>query len=491
MADAVAKVLAQIGQLKRMKKLREERLAVMQADAPPPLNPLASLGTIDLMLRLNPHFRRPDSIGLLIDCAEESWTHPVRITIHCPPQTGKTTALQHFIVATLLRDPTKRIAYLSYNADIAREKGGMVRKLASAAGIVLAEDTNAKGQWNTAEGGGLYCAGIEQGITGRPADIIIVDDPYKAREFAMSAAWQRLIQNFWSDVITTRAIETTSIIVQHTRWTQNDLIGQLKDGRLGASAFDRFRFRHVHIKCESDEGEPLHPLVWSADKIVDLKTDPRLWASLYQGDPHPDGGAVFSGEVVTFATAPGTLAKSIGLDLAYSAKTSADWSVAVVMGREGIGPAARFYILDVLRRQLKAPEFAVELAKLKAQHPLTRTRIYAGGTERGTLDFLALPAPRGVGMSIDVRPALGDKYARATPFAAAWNAGHVYVREGALWAQDFADEIARFTGQSDPHDDQVDAAAAAFDVLAEGRVGFGGGASNDHRDIGDEAALLM
>ena len=76
-----------------------------------------------------------------------------------------------------------------------------------------------------------------------------------------------------------------------------------------------------------------------------------------------------------------------------------------------------------------------------------------------------------MGLQVDVKPALGDKYSRATPFAAAWNAGRVLVREGAAWTRDLCDEVARFTGQNDAHDDQVDALAAAFDLLSEMHVG--------------------
>ena len=89
-----------------------------------------------------------------------------------------------------------------------------------------------------------------------------------------------------------------------------------------------------------------------------------------------------------------------------------------------------------------------------------------------------------------MRPALGDKFARATPVAAAWNRGDILVRADAAWAESFCDELARFTGQNDPHDDQIDALAAAFDLLAE-YSDDGGAQFTSHVAFGDSMAGIM
>jgi predicted phage terminase large subunit-like protein len=251
----------------------------------------------------------------------------------------------------------------------------------------------------------------------------------------------------------------------HTRWHPDDLIGRLEaDG-----------WEVVNLPAITAEDESLWPSQRPREFLRQREREvgPYEWAALYMGQPRARGGAVFSATPTTYSTPPGELTRGIGLDLAYSAKTSADWSVAVVMGKAGQGQDARYYVLDVLRAQMRASDFAQQLAMLRARWPHTASRIYAGGADRGALDFLALPPPRGVGLQVEVKTAIGDKYARATPLAAAWNAGRVLVREGAAWLPDLCDEVARFTGQGDAHDDQVDALAAAFDLLAEMHVGSG------------------
>ena len=255
------------------------------------------------------------------------------------------------------------------------------------------------------------------------------------------------------------------LVSHNTRWHPDDLIGRLEaDG-----------WEVVNLPAVNADDESLWPSQRPREFLRQREREvgPYEWAALYMGQPRARGGAVFSATPTTYTTPPGELTRGIGLDLAYSAKTSADWSVAVVMGKAGSGADARYYVLDVLRAQMRASDFAQQLAALRLRWPHTASRIYAGGADRGALDFLALPPPRGVGLQVDVKAALGDKYSRATPLAAAWNAGRVLVREGAAWLPDLCDEIARFTGQNDAHDDQVDALAAAFDLLAEMHVGSG------------------
>jgi predicted phage terminase large subunit-like protein len=145
----------------------------------------------------------------------------------------------------------------------------------------------------------------------------------------------------------------------------------------------------------------------------------------------------------------------IGVDLAYSSRTSSDYSVAVCVAIE----RGKAHVIDVLRRQCSAPEFGSYLAAWRAKYPGARLRAYAHGTELGAIDYFK----RSAGVNVEAMQCTGDKFVRAQPVSAAWNRGEVLVPRSAPWLGDFVSEVTEFTGVNDPHDDCVDALAAAYD----------------------------
>lgn len=153
----------------------------------------------------------------------------------------------------------------------------------------------------------------------------------------------------------------------------------------------------------------------------------------------------------------------IGADPAATEKTSSDYSCAVVLAVSGEFNTLDFRadILEVYRKQVQIPEFVARLADLanKWGAPICVESV-AG--------FKAVPQMlRNLDKRLKVleAPALGDKFTRALPVSAAWNdpvGGRVRVPRQADWLQDFLNEIEKFTGVKDAHDDQVDALAHAY-----------------------------
>lgn len=441
------------------------RLAELrQAESPTKRDLRARLPLVEYVPALSPRWSAPHHLAPVAELFERALRgETVRACVSVPAQFGKTTLIQHGIVQMLSRNPTWPVVYASYSADFAHDRSKEIRDLAREAGLALRDDTSAAGRWRLVEGGGLLATGIGGPLTGYAAQVVVVDDPHKNREEAESRRERDKVEDWLRSTALTRISPTGSCIVVHTRWHPDDLIGRLEaDG-----------WQVVNLPAITADDESLWPSQRPREFLRQREREvgPYEWAALYMGQPRARGGAVFSATPTTYTQPPGELTRGIGLDLAYSARTSADWSVAVVLGKHGQGNDARYYVLDVLRAQMRASDFAQQLAAFRARWPHTSSRIYAGGADRGALDFLALPPPRGVGLQVEIKSAVGDKYSRATPLAAAWNAGRVLVREGAAWTPDLCDEIARFTGQNDAHDDQVDALAAAFDLLAEMHAG--------------------
>jgi predicted phage terminase large subunit-like protein len=428
------------------------------AQAPAALPPL-----LDWIPQATPNRERPVHLKPLIDVLERAWLAarglgpPVFALVSAPPQVGKTETGQHAFAHWLIREPRDFLAYVTYGSDLAATKSRKVRDLVREAGVALRTDSRAVDLWNTTAGGGMLARGINAGITGQSGvKLVWVDDPFKNRVQAESKGVRENVYNdFWSTIFSRRH-PTTSVIVSHTRWHEDDLVGRLKKMTHPIS------WEVVNIKAISDDGEPLWP---ESGRTLEFwqtqRADEYTWWSLYMGEPRPRGGKIFNSPT-TYSDDDQIppLRYAIGLDLAYTGKTQSDWSVAVVVGR---GSDGRAYVVDVLRRQCQAPEFAAALKSLQAKYPGAPTRWYVGATEAGSAQFMQRDGVRLAPMA-----ARGDKFTRALPVAAAWNAGRVVVKSDEKWSADFVGELLDFSGKDDPHDDQVDALAAGFDALDSG-----------------------
>ena len=371
-----------------------------------------------------------------------------------PPRHGKTETVLAWIAWLLARDPARHIAYVSYAADFASQRCRRARQLAERGGVGLGEKVT-ESHWETAAGGLVRSTGALGQLTGDGFSAIVYDDPVKNREEAESPTLRRKIyEGFRSDVYTRRDPRGTSTVVVQTRWHPDDLAGQLiRDG-----------WDSIVLPALDDDGTALAEWLWPAEELRRIrdKVGPYTWASLYQGQPRPRGASVFGPAVYTHDD-PGYGRIAIGVDLAYSQRTSSDWSVAVVLHeRDGVCT-----VLDVVRVQCKAPDFLLHLRSLASRYPGAPMRWYASGTERGAGDFVSAHVP------LTCVPAVGDKFTRAIPAAAAWTAGKIRVSATGAWVGDFIAELTRFTGVGDEHDDQVDALAAAYDALAGANAGTG------------------
>ncbi len=420
----------------------------------------ARQGLYSFVPRVASRYAPPRHLDPLVVQLERSWSEALRVVAHAPPRHGKTETVLLFIVLTLTLFPWKTIAYITYEANLARSKSRKVRAWALAQGVQLAPGAKRLDEWRTTAGGGLLAGGVGGPLTGQGVDLLIVDDPYKNRAQAESAAYQRMVTDWWGDVAETRIEPGGSAFVFHTRWVTSDLIGHLLGGE------DAGRWLWLCMPALAEEvshgrqpGEALWPERWPAEALAakQAAVGPYTWASLYQGRPQPRGGAVF-GEPHFYDALPPGYRVAIGVDLAYSEKTKADHSVAVVLAeKDGV-----FYLVEVVRARMKAPAFTERLKLLRTRYPGAPFRWIASGTEAGAADFI-----KDAGIPLQVDAASTDKFVRSIDLAADWNAGQVLLPSApANWVPPLLDEVASFTGVGDLEDDQVDALAAAHRVLS-------------------------
>lgn len=416
--------------------------------------------------RTSPQFSQPAHLAPLVDVLTRAFLAarglgpPVFALVSEPPQVGKTETILHGFAHWLEQCPGDNLAYISYNDDFAVLKSRKARDYAVMSGVELRRDSHSAATWKTTAGGGLIARGILGGsITGQEAlKCIVLDDPYKNRRHAESRLIRDRIDGEFRSTIMTRSHPTTSIIVNHTRWHVDDQIGRLVKR-------EPDKWERINLPAITN-GVALCEEIHSLEHLLSLRDSvgEYVWQSLYMGQPRTRDAQLFQG-IAYYASLPAQVRVAIGVDLAYSSKTSSDWSVAVVMGECN----GTYYVIDVVRRQCSAPDFVFDLLRLQKRWPGAPMRGYLAGTERGAADFF-----KREGVRLHVDNPNGDKFIRAQPFSAAWNhkdangnpAPRVLIpQDERPWIEPFTSCLLDFTGLNDPHDDDVDAAAAAFDAL--------------------------
>lgn len=444
-------------------------------------------GLVDFVPRVSPTYAAPHHLAPLIAELERAEREPVRCLVSVPPRHAKTETFLHAIAWWLRRNPRVMCGYTSYATNIALSKSNLAREYSRRAGVDLDRSQSAKAEWKTSAGGGLLATGAGGPLTGFGVDRLIIDDPHKNRREAESATLRTHVHEWATSTAFTRLEPGGSVFVVHTRWHPDDLIGRLAKN-------DAVPWKVINLQAIDDNGTALWPGRWSVDALQRRRAEVGEydWASLYQGEPRPRGGAVF-GDAHLYRNAdlgddesigvrglprlPTRLRKTIGVDFAYTARTSSDTSVAVVLGRDMDARLPTFYVLEVLREQVPPESFARSLAALSARHAGAPIHAYISGTEIGNVRLMKSVAD----VTIHAKPAVADKFVRAQPTAATHNAGRILIpANGGPKIDKFASVLAGFTGLNDKEDDDVDALVSAHDAGLRGTSDGRSGSREDY-----------
>ena len=415
----------------------------------------ASSSLLDFIPVISRKFGSPVHMGPLAQLFERVRKgERVEAVVSTPPRHGKTETLLHGAAYLLYHDPTIQLAYIGYSSDFAHDKSRRARELTRMAGVELSPLAWSRKNWRTGQDeGGMWATSQEGGITGQGFHLMIVDDPVKDRAEAESPTARENTYSWFKGTAFDRIEPGGSCIVVQTRWHPDDLAGRL--------IADGWEYVNLQAVTEHEDGTrtALWPEQWPLSEL-DHKHETvgdYEWNSKYQGVPVGRGAAVFK-EAQYYDKLPKTdlMRMCIGIDTAATAKTSADYSVAVVMGLL----ENTYYVLDVLRLQVEPREFRTRLRTLMHKWPKAFGRADPAATEVGGIEFI-----REIGLDVQIHKATKGKFTRAIPTAAAWNSGDIKVPRKAQWLDAFLAEVATFTGKDDRHDDQVDALASAYEGL--------------------------
>lgn len=424
---------------------------------------------------------------LLNSLDEVSNTKHGRLMVFMPPGSAKSTYASIVFPSRYLGEkPRRRVILASYGDDLAKKMGRRTRsiiyqpKYKGIFGTELNKDS--KGAQNfvlTNESEYMAC-GILAGVTGNRAHGIIIDDPVKGAEAAMSETIREKTFDAYNSDLKTRLIPGGWIVLVQTRWHEDDLAGRiLPDGWNGESGDimckDGFVWKVICLQaeCELDNdplgrkrGEFLWP-EWFDDKHwAQFKNSPRVWASLFQQLPAPGDGDTFKPDKLRLIDAiPAGVTKWVrGWDLASS--VDGNWTVGLLMGLMSDGAVV---IADVDRFRKLSDERDDHICNVAV----------ADGYET-YIDFPQDPGQAGKGQVlyltrrlggyiVNSSPESGPKQIRALPFASQVNSGNVYMVKGP-WNREFKDEMRMFPNGR--HDDQVDAASRAYMALIKESPGW-------------------
>ncbi len=419
-------------------------------------------------------------------------TPDARLIISMPPQEGKSQrASRRFPLWVLIGHPDTRVVIASYEHNVARRWGRAIRDdiivHGRDFGLQIRPDLAAQNEWQLlGYEGGVFATGIGGALTGRPADVMIIDDPLKGREEADSEVYRERCWDWWLETASTRLAPGAPVIMILTRWHHDDLAGRMlaaEDGHLWRVLNIPAQAEHRPEKGETDPlgREPGEFMIsargrtqrqWEAIKTRSLG---RTWTALYQGRPSPDAGGLFpadedwaryeqplwierpDGSKVIPDAHRDDVELAQSWDMSFKDTKGSDYVVGQVWMRRGIDA----YLLDQVRDRLSFTATCQAMRTLSARWPQAIAK-YVEDKANGPAVINALA--RTVPGLIAVQP-LGSKYARAaavSPLVTSRNV-HLPAVELAPWIADLTEECRSFPNTA--HDDQVDALSQGVNQL--------------------------
>lgn len=399
------------------------------------------------------------------------------LIVTVPPRHGKSELISKYFPAWYVgMFPDHRVMLVSYEHEFAAGWGRRSRDLlglyGNRFGVSVREDVAARNQWETTAGGGMVTAGIGGGVTGRGADVIIVDDPHKNAEDALSQTMREKVWDYWQSTLYTRLEPNGVVVFVQTRWHEADLTGRaLTEGSLPWDVVNLPALALDDDAVGRAPGEALWPERYDAAALHQMRANMHAywWSALYQQSPVPLGDTMFRPNWMGHfsemhgiymlwqpgATSPLLYSKSrcqhFGMmDLAASTKTTADYTVLTSFA---LTPDSHLLTLHVDRRRLEGPDQVPMMREAIKRHSLSFV-----GVENVAYQLTLIQAGRRAGLPIRAIKADGDKVSRALTASALQEGGKLFVpKAGAHWLADFERELYAFP--TAPHDDQVDTVA--------------------------------
>jgi len=391
-----------------------------------------------------------------------------RIIVNMPPRHTKSEFASYMLPAWLIgKNPELKIIQTTHTAELAVRFGRKVRNLMELdiyreifPDVDLRADSKAAGRWETGQGGEYFAAGVGGAITGRGADLLIIDDPHSEQDALSETAMENAYEWYTSGP-RQRLQPGGSIVVVMTRWSLKDLTGKLIKAQASDVMSDQWDVVEFPAILPSDN--VLWPEFWKKDELLRVKASLSLgkWNAQWQQNPTAEEGAIIKKEwwnTWEKDSIPPVSYIMQSYDTAFSKKETADYSAITTWGvfqpEEG-GPD-NLILMDAKRGRWDFPELKTNaLEEYNYWEPdMVLIEAKASGTPlTDELRTIGIPV-------VNYTPSKGrDKHTRMHMVAPIFESGKVWAPER-KFSEEVIDECAAFPNGE--HDDYCDSMSMAL-----------------------------
>ena len=397
-----------------------------------------------------------------------------RLIINMPPRHTKSEFASYLLPAWFLgKFPHKKVIQTSHTAELAVGFGRKVRNLVDTEvyhgifpELALQSDSKAAGRWNTNKGGDYFAIGVGGAVTGKGADLLIIDDPHSEQEAALAEVNPDIYDKtseWYTSGPRQRLQPGGAIVIVMTRWSQRDLTAQVlkSAAQRGGEEWEVIEFPAI-----LPSGNPLWPEFWPPEELSALKEElpNSKWMAQYQQQPTSESSAIVKREwwrTWEKEEPPACEFILMSWDTAFEKTQRADfsalttWGVFYQAGEDG-AQQANIILLNAYRERMEFPrlkQVAIEQYKEWDPDAVIIEKKASGAPLIYELRAMGIPVQ-------DFTPTKGnDKIARLNGVSDLFASGMVWVPNRS-WAEEVVDEVASFPAGE--HDDYVDSTSMAL-----------------------------
>ena len=397
-----------------------------------------------------------------------------RLIINMPPRHTKSEFASYLLPAWFLgKYPHKKVIQISHTAELAVGFGRKVRNLVDMEvytdifpGVALQSDSKAAGRWATNKGGDYFAIGVGGAVTGKGADLLIIDDPHSEQEAALAETSPDIYDKtyeWYTSGPRQRLQPGGAIVVVMTRWSLRDLTGQVlkAEAQRGGEGWEVIEFPAI-----LPSGNPLWPEFWPLEELSILKEElpNSKWMAQYQQNPTSEGAAIVKRDwwqVWEEEKPPQCEFVLMAWDTAFEKGNRADYSALTTWGvfyhPDATGKLqANIILLNAFRERMEFPrlkQVAIEQYKDWKPDGVIIEKKASGAPLIYELRAMGIPVQ-------EFTPSKGnDKISRLNAVSDLFASGRVWA-PGTHLAEEVIDEVAAFPAGE--HDDYVDSVSLAL-----------------------------
>ena len=397
-----------------------------------------------------------------------------RLIINMPPRHTKSEFASYLLPAWFLgKYPGKKVIQTSHTAELAVGFGRKVRNLVDTDAyhkvfpeLVLQADSKAAGRWNTSKGGDYFAIGVGGAVTGKGADLLIIDDPHSEQEAAIAETSPEIydkVYEWYTSGPRQRLQPGGAIIIVMTRWSKRDLTGQVVKA---AAQRGGEEWEVIEFPALLPSGNPLWPEFWSLEELTALKEElpnPK-WMAQYQQNPTSETSAIVKRDwwqVWEPENPPNCQFVLMSWDTAFEKSNRADYSALTTWGvfyhPDATGKEqANIILLNAFRDRMEFPvlkQTALDQYKSWKPDGIIIEKKASGAPLIYELRAMGIPVQ-------EFTPSKGnEKISRINAVSDLFASGRVWC-PNTHWAEEVVNEVAEFPAGE--HDDYVDSVSMAL-----------------------------